>query len=427
MTDRTNIVVVGGGVAGLVAAATVASTGLGVFVLDAHPSGGRARSTEQAGFTLNTGAHALYAAGAFQRELSRLGVTPTGGSPAVGGAMVSIGRKLHRLPTGGASLVRTGALSNRGRVAFGTLMGRLARKDPAALAGRTVREWLAGLPDDAVAIVEALVRLSSYTDAADTFDAGAAIAQLRLGAGGVRYVDGGWQSIVEALRAIIMERGGAVVEGDQVLSVDRSDQGYVVGATDRSIVADAVILAVGGPETTARLVGAPVPGVDRLGPIVQAAVLDLGMPSASGPRAPIVLGVDRPLYLSVHAPVARLAPPGSTLVSVMKYLPPGQPAGETGAVREELLTHADRAGIRRESLVLERYLRALVVHHGVPLARHGGLAGRPGVDALGALDRPGVFMAGDWVGPEGMLADAAAASGAVAARLAIRHVAGVAA
>jgi thioredoxin reductase len=34
-------------------------------------------------------------------------------------------------------------------------------------------------------------------------------------------------------------------------------------------------------------------------------------------------------------------------------------------------------------------------------------------------DRPGVFLAGDWVGAEGMLADTSAATGARAARLAI--------
>ena len=60
MTDRTDIVVIGAGVAGLVAAASAAVEGRRVSVLDAHPVGGRARSTVQQGFTLNLGAHALY-------------------------------------------------------------------------------------------------------------------------------------------------------------------------------------------------------------------------------------------------------------------------------------------------------------------------------------------------------------------------------
>jgi thioredoxin reductase len=37
----------------------------------------------------------------------------------------------------------------------------------------------------------------------------------------------------------------------------------------------------------------------------------------------------------------------------------------------------------------------------------------------------GVFVAGDWVGPAGMLADASAASGEAAAMAAVRHCASV--
>ena len=37
---------------------------------------------------------------------------------------------------------------------------------------------------------------------------------------------------------------------------------------------------------------------------------------------------------------------------------------------------------------------------------------------------PGVFMAGDWVGPEGLLADTALASGQAAAQAALRLIEG---
>jgi hypothetical protein len=48
----------------------------------------------------------------------------------------------------------------------------------------------------------------------------------------------------------------------------------------------------------------------------------------------------------------------------------------------------------------------------MPRAGTGGMRGRPGVDATGS---PGIHLAGDWVGPEGLLADAALASGHAAA------------
>jgi hypothetical protein len=55
----------------------------------------------------------------------------------------------------------------------------------------------------------------------------------------------------------------------------------------------------------------------------------------------------------------------------------------------------------------------------MPRACTGSLAGRPTVTATGVAR---VFAAGDWIGPEGLLADAALASGQAAALAALRVV-----
>jgi hypothetical protein len=148
---------------------------------------------------------------------------------------------------------------------------------------------------------------------------------------------------------------------------------------------------------------------------VQAATLDLAL---RRPHHGVVFGLDRPLYLSPHAPAARLAPEGQGLVSLMQYVPVDAPsAGETvtqpdrDADRHELRALARLAGIDDADVVHERYSHRLIVNHGSPTAAGGGLRGRPGIDALGLR---GVLVAGDWVGPTGMLADAAAASGEAA-------------
>ena len=82
------------------------------------------------------------------------------------------------------------------------------------------------------------------------------------------------------------------------------------------------------------------------------------------------------------------------------------------AVAAELRHHAWRSGLDPADVVVDRFLHRLVVAHGAPSADGGGLAGRPTIDALGI---PRVRIAGDWVGPEGLLADAAVASGVAAA------------
>jgi hypothetical protein len=62
-----------------------------------------------------------------------------------------------------------------------------------------------------------------------------------------------------------------------------------------------------------------------------------------------------------------------------------------------------------------RFLQRVVAATDIPAAASGGLAGRP---PTAVPEVPGVHVAGDWVGPSGMLADAALASAAAAGRAA---------
>jgi hypothetical protein len=59
-------------------------------------------------------------------------------------------------------------------------------------------------------------------------------------------------------------------------------------------------------------------------------------------------------------------------------------------------------------VVHRRFVPHLDVTNAFVTAAQRGLPGRPGPEVPGA---PGLFVAGDWVGPSGMLADAALASG----------------
>ena len=77
--------------------------------------------------------------------------------------------------------------------------------------------------------------------------------------------------------------------------------------------------------------------------------------------------------------------------------------------------------MRPDEVVTSRFLAHLSVTGTIPRAANGGLAGRPGVGDTGV---PGVTMAGDWVGPVGLLADASLASGQAAGLLAVGDRAG---
>jgi phytoene dehydrogenase-like protein len=148
---------------------------------------------------------------------------------------------------------------------------------------------------------------------------------------------------------------------------------------------------------------------------VRAACLDVAL--AELPRASnrFALGLDEPMYMSVHSAAAKLAPEGVAVVHVMKYLEPDE---STDSAEREMEAFFDRVQPGwRHRVVKRRTLPNMLVAPDVPQARTGGLCGRPSVEAAGI---PGVFVAGDWVGRQGQLADAAAASADEAASRAIQ-------
>ena len=148
---------------------------------------------------------------------------------------------------------------------------------------------------------------------------------------------------------------------------------------------------------------------------VRAACLDVALRKLPHPRRRFALGVDRPLYLSVHSAVAALAPAEGGLVHLIEYLPTGDERDGATIERElsDLMTLIQPGW--EEHVVHQRFLPHLVVSNRVVTAKQGGLAGRPGPEVPGIRQ---LFVAGDWVGREGQLADASLASGHRAATLA---------
>jgi phytoene dehydrogenase-like protein len=417
----TDIVVVGGGLAGLVAAATAARAGVGrVLLFDPHPLGGRARVDDRNGYRFGRGPRALYLGGPAERVLQGLGVdTTSGGPPSLDGAGALDGGQVHRLPQGPLSALRSTLMTPLEKFAFAKAFARLPRIEPATLAGTTVSAWLdhEGLAGAPRRLIEALIRVATYCDAPDLLDAGAALAAAQAGLSpGVRYLDGGWQSLVDATWSTA-QAAGVAWRRDTVQLVttdpDRPDEVRVCTSAGE-LEARSVVLATGLPEATIGLLGGAPPSWPLLGPPITAACLELGL--LQPPPRRFVLGIDEPTYLSTHAPPADLAPPGHAVVHAMRYQRPG--VASAAAEDRQVLDHlVAQAGIESRHIVTERFLATMVVSGAMPVAAAGGLAGRVPIEVV---EHPGVFLAGDWVGPTGMLLDAAASSAAEAARRATR-------
>ena len=406
-TTTKDVVVIGGGLAGLTAAATASAQGADVLVLEAHNPGGRARTTERDGFTFNHGGHALYVGGEAFPILRRLGVQPQGAAPPLATYKLMIDGRLHRMPVGATSLLRTTALSIRSKATLAKLLTRLPKLVPADHAGVSVEAWIADqdLRDDAAEVLRSLVRIGTYSNTFDELSAGAAIQQLqRSVAKGVLYLDGGWAQLIDGLRRQVEVRTGV-----QVAAVaDATSTGVEVRLVDGEvIVAKRVVLAAGTPAACASLLPT-APEWGDLGEPVTASCLDLGVRGVPSPG--YVLGVDDPVYGTIQSPPAKQAPEGDSVVAVIRY---GARSAEED--RPQLEAWLPHLGIRPEDVAVSRFLARMTVVGAAPRAVNGGLTGRPPITATGV---PNVLLAGDWVGPDGMLVDASFASGHAAGRLA---------
>ncbi|HVP27766.1 MAG TPA: FAD-dependent oxidoreductase [Myxococcota bacterium] len=429
-----DVVVVGGGIAGLTAAATAArerGPGARVAVLESVSElGGRARTREEGGFLFNMGPHALYVQSTGAEVLRELGISVSGGIPPSNGAMALREGRLHALPTGFVSILSTGLISLAEKLELARFLAGIERIDPAPFDAVPVGDALARLlrHEGSRAVARALVRVTSYANAPDVHSGGAALRQIqRALAGGVRYLDGGWRTLVSGLEKAACEAGVAIRTAARATAVELAGAGPGAGwrvrlASGESLVAPAVVVALGPAEAAALVDGganALLARHAREAVPARAACLDVALRTLPRPKARFLLGIDEPFYFSVHTGPAKLGPEGGAVIHVARYLAPGESPERAGLERElEGLLDRMQPGWR-DAVAARKLMRELPVANAVPLASQGGEGGRPGPALAG---RPGLFLAGDWVGARSQLADASFASGREAGRLAARAV-----
>ncbi|MBB6733160.1 phytoene desaturase family protein [Cohnella zeiphila] len=422
-------IVIGGGIAGLVAAADLARAGRRVMLLErGERLGGRGTTARKDGALFNLGGHALYLGGEAYSILGELGVKPAGSKPLTDGSAVWRGG-LMPLPDNAFRLMSSKLMTLSGKMEFGSLMMKLGRIDPASLAHLSVRDWAERQLRDPMVrhLFYALARTGTYSMEIDSQQAGAVVRQVQRSLkNGVLYLDGGWQTIVDSLRDAAV-RAGADIRCRAGAAEIVSEDGRVRGvrlASGELLNARQVISALPPAETCGLVPNGEDTALGfwkRQARPVRVASLDLVMRRLPVPDRHFAIALDQPLFFSNHSRVAKLSDNGSMVIHVTKY----HGAEGSDPKRDERmledLTTLMQPNWQRE-LIAKRFLPNLtVVHDQIRVGRSGPLPG-PSVPEI-----PGLYVAGDWASHGEMLVDAAAASARRASRAALAELAGTAA
>jgi phytoene dehydrogenase-like protein len=443
---KRNVVVVGGGLAGLAASIYLARGGRNVTLFEKRRLvGGRAVTNLRHGYRFNLGAHAFYRDGYGAKVLRELGI-PVRGGLAKPRAAALVGDEKLRLPTNWLSFIYTSLLSLRGKRQLGSALLHIRRRGGSRAGSLTLREWLDGRMSDPRArqVLEALARLATYSDHADVESAALALEQMRIAMRGALYIDEGWQKIVDSMHSAAISSGVHFVSSSRIVGVvhDEKVRAVELGGlevhADRTdtlaiampeptpedvegalIPAETVLLAV-DPNTAAQLAG-DVGSEWRSARPVTAACLDVALRSLPQPKNLFALGIDKPLYYAVHSAFAQLTPKGGALVHLAKYnreghatdeeLEGSRPRRTSAAIADEQELEALLDLMQpgwREVLVHRRFLPAMTVSNALVT---------PNVPRPSPVTSiHGLYIAGDWVGNEGLLSDAALSSARAAAK-----------
>jgi phytoene dehydrogenase-like protein len=422
MSSAADVVVIGGGLAGLTVTTFLARAGKAVTLFEQSTKeiGGRARTSIFDEFYFNQGAHALYLSDVGAAVLQELGIAYTGGKPQTTKYDIIHGKKYRLLIGSGSSVVGTESLEASTENMINQFFDSFNEIDFTELENLSVQEWIEGNVQnaDAVEIIKTFVRLNTYGNDPAIQSAGSVLHQFQIyNSGGVMYLDGGWQTLVDGLVAAATNANARIVMGKKATKVQRSDSGWLVSLSDHTQISAKILVIAAGPkdahvlfqdgerpEVLSKAVKEAKP--------VRMACLDVALRSLPQKDVVFALGIDSPLYFSVHSASAKLAPENGALIHVAKYLGTSMESKpkEDGQELEELLDLLQPGW--RQVIVKKRPLPSMVVSNALVTAANGGLSGRPDPKIEDSL-----YIVGDWVGSEGLLSNASYASAKRAAQL----------
>jgi hypothetical protein len=374
------LTIVGGGLAGLVAAIASAEAGAGVHLYEAHKTlGGRARSSGPP-YVAHDGPHVLYDDGPLWDWLAERDLI----GPA------------SRTPIGALATFRFRWQGRLRRLPHAGILRLLADKTRVAPVDQDFYGWVAvRYGEEAAKAASNLMGVATFDADPGRLSAAFVWERMRRVFGGLpppaRYVIGGWGGMLARMEVRARELGVTIELGSRV---DRLPEPPVIVATSL--------------EAARRLLGDGSLRWDS----GRALLLDLGLRRRRG-DAFVISDLDEAGWVDRYsAPDPSTAPAGHSLLQAQMPLRPGE-SSATGLQRLERMLDLGYADWRG---------RQTWRRHAVANGRSGALdlpgrtwRDRPQVDRGG-----GVFIAGDMVAAPGLLSEVSFASALQASRRALR-------
>ena len=417
MNQKWDIVIIGGGLAGYVAANYLAKTKLSILLLEKeNQSGGRAKTNVVKNHYFNFGPHALYKKGKATSILEELDIKLNGRSPKLNCCLMENNQKFSA-PFTPLDFFSTQFLNGKERFEWATVLLKLISIDPETLTQCTFENWVkqSTQSEKIQSLLFLLSRLTTYCPTPERICAKVAVSQLQLVMKGVLYIDGGWQTIIDQLH------NKAVVDGiniqthrmvKEIHPLERENFQLIL-SNDEAINSRYVLSTVGPKELSQMIVkNEPSPQIDTFNhiPSIQGASLDVALTHLPNPNLLFAMGITEPYYYSVHSHYAQLSKDkNSTVLHVFKYLNRDEHIA-TKLVKNELQNFLEKIqpGWKKHEIT-SRFIPKITVNQRLPQLEDEKRFLRSETDIQG------LYIAGDWTSSDHILADAAVYTGKKAA------------
>ncbi|NDI34913.1 phytoene desaturase family protein [Chengkuizengella sediminis] len=414
--QKWDVIIIGGGIAGLTASVILAKENKKVLILEkAKQIGGRAATIEKAGGLLNLGPHAIYPNGPGVKILEELNITLNGGSPASKGTLL-YENKTYPLTLSPVALLTSKLLKWKEKREFIKLVSGLNKINTQFIQNISLYDWVeAHLKEEKVKkLFYMLCRLSSYCNDPKRSSAGIIIEQVKLGLTGVRYLDGGWQTLVDQLKQQALSYGVTIKENHHITELlGASPDITLIDSLDETFTTKHVI-STSTPANTLSMVkseklSSTLKLYRDLCIPVKGSFWDIVLKKTTNLNVKFALGLDEPLYYSNQSAVANLATePNLHVIHLGKYLPTDEKL-DPKKNHNQLKKFLDKIEPDwEEEVVFQRYLPSLTVYNALPSTN------MPSINSE-IPEIPGLYVAGDWVTTKGLLVDASITSAKSAA------------